>query len=136
MLRVHQQQKIILSFYTGFTTTATEADMIGNTKVIVSFSQLRQLIPTVCLSQGCGATVRVTERFRGCGVVICMKCNKGHTFTWSSSPEHLDARNQSIYSNNLLMAAACLASGNSYANLRLFCTFMGLKVITEAMYYR
>ena len=56
-------KKISLSFYTGFTTTATEADMVGNTKVIVSFSQLQQLIPTVCLSQGCDATVRVTERF-------------------------------------------------------------------------
>ena len=88
-----------------------------DTKVIVSFSQLQQLIPTVCVSQGCGATLSVSKRFRGCGVVISMKCNKGHTFIWGSSPEHLDVRNQTIYSNNLLMAAACLTSGNSYAKI-------------------
>ena len=125
-----------LFFLTAFTTTATEANMIENWKVVVSFSQLQQLIPTMCITRGCNATLHATEKFRGCGVVIYMKCSKGHTFTWSSSPQHYDARGQSIYSNNLLMAAACLTSGNSYAKIELFCRFMGLKLISEAMYYR
>ena len=122
-------------FLTAFTTTATETNMIENPKVIVSLSQLQQLIPTRCTNRGCDATLSATEKFRGCGVVMYMKCSKGHTFTWSSSPQHHDARGQPIYSNNLLMAAACLISGNSYAKIELFCRFMGLKVITEAMYY-
>ena len=122
--------------YKGFKTTATEASMIGDTKVIVTYAQLQQLIPSVCVTQGCSATLSVAERFQGCGVVINMKCKKGHYYTWSSSPEHLDARDRKIYSNNLLMAAPLLTSGNSYAKIQQFCRFMGLKVITEAMYYR
>ena len=128
----------LLFFLTAFTTTATEASMTKDLKVIVSFSQLQQLIPTMCITWGCDATLSATEKFRGCGVVIYMRCSNGHTFTWSSLPQHHDARGSSIYSNNLLIAAACLTSGNSYAKIdsELFCRFMGLKVISEAMYYR
>ena len=135
----HADQWILLDqmfFLAAFTTTATEANMIKDSKVIVSLSQLQQLIPTRCVSRGCDATLSATEKFRGCGVVIYLKCSKGHTFTWSSSPQHHDKRGQSIHSNNLLLAAACLISGNSYAKIELFCRFMGLKVISEAMYYR
>ena len=112
--------------------------MIKDSKVIVSFSQLQQqqLIPTMCITRGCDATLSATEKFRGCGVVIYMRCSSGHTFTWSSSPQHHDTSGSSTYSNNLLMAAACLTSGNLYAKIELFCRFMGLKVISEAMYYR
>ena len=117
----------------AFTTRTTETDMIEQPKVVVSLSQLRQLIPTRCILQGCDDTLTTAEKFRGCGIVIRFKCSKGHTFTWSSSPEHLDGRGQSVYSNNLLMSAACLTSGNSNANIELFCRFM--KVISEAMYY-
>ena len=59
-----------LFFHTAFTTTATKANMIENPKVIVSLSQLQQLIPTMCVTRGCDATLSATEKFRGCGVVI------------------------------------------------------------------
>ena len=94
-------------------------DMIEQPKVVVSLSQLRQLTPTRCNLQGCGDTLSTIEKFRGCGIVIRFKCGKGRTFTWSSSPEHLDGRGQFVYSNNLLMSAACLTSGNSYAKIEL-----------------
>lgn len=123
-------------FLAVFTTTTTEFNMIENSKIVVSFSQLQQLIPTRCVTERCDGTLSATEKFKGCGVVIYMKCSKGHFFTWSSSPQHYDTRGQSIYSNNLLMAAACLISGNSYSKVEQFCRFMGLKVISEAMYYR
>ena len=123
-------------FLAAFTTTTTECNMIENSKIVVSFSQLKQLIPTRCVIERCDATLSAIEKFKGCGVVIYMKCGKGHFFTWSSSPQHYDARGQSIYSNNLLMAGACLISGNSYSKVEQFCRFMGLKVISEAMYYR
>ena len=53
---------------------------------------------------------------------------------WSSLDEHLDKRENSIQSNNLLVAASCLLSGNSFSKISQMLDFMRMNISTENMY--
>ena len=48
------------------------------------------------------------------------------TYSWSSSDEHLDKRGYSVHSNNLLLGAACLLSGNCFSKVSRMLEFMGV----------
>ena len=64
------------------------------------------------------------------------RCGQGHSYSWSSSDEHLDKRGNSIQSNNLVVAASCLLSGNSFSKLLQMLDFMRMKIFSESMFYR
>ena len=98
--------------------------------------QLRQLIPTVCLREGCLLSLTAREEYRGCGVLVHPSCTAGHRFAWISSPRHLNCELSAIHSNNLLLASSLLLSGNSFAKIQLMFKFMGLKMISKDMFYR
>lgn len=127
---------VVIFFYAGFSARANTDSILSSVKVVVSMPQLLQLIPTVCLHEGCSLRLNAREEYRGCGVLVHLTCIAGHRFIWSSSPEHLNHENIAIYSNNLLLAASLLLSGNSFAKIQLMFKFMGLKMISRDMYYR
>lgn len=122
--------------YAGFSTRANIDSILDSVKVVVSMPQLMQLIPTVCLQEGCLLPLNAHQEYRGCGVLVHLTCIAGHRFSWSSSPEHLNHEMSAIHSNNLLLAASLLLSGNSFAKIQLMFKFMGLKMISRDMYYR
>lgn len=105
-------------------------------KVIVSMPRLLQLVPSTCLHPSCASKVSHSIQFRGCGVYLHFRCDQGHTYSWSSSDEHLDKRGYSVHSNNLLLGAACLLSGNCFSKVSQMLEFMGIKTFSENMYYR
>lgn len=105
-------------------------------KVIVSMTQLLQLVPSACLHPSCTSKLSHSIQFRGCGVYLHFRCDQGHTYSWSSSDEHLDKRGYSVHSNNLLLGAACLLSGNCFSKVSQMLEFMGIKTFSENMYYR
>ena len=80
----------------------------------MSMPQLLQLVPSKCIHPSCALPL---SQFRGCSVYLHFRCDQGHTYSWSSSNEHLDKRGNSIQSNNLLVAASCLLSGNSFSKI-------------------
>lgn len=100
-------------------------------KVVVSMSQLLQQLCVFKKVAICLLTAR--EQYRGCGVVVHLTC---HSFSWGSSPEHLNHKASAIHSNNLLLAASLLLSGNSFVKIQLMFNCMGLKMISKDMYYR
>ena len=105
-------------------------------KVIVSMPQLLQLVPSTCIHPSCASTLSCKTQFKGYGVYLHFKCDQGHTYSWSSSDEHLDKRRNSVQSNNLLLAASCLLSGNSFSKISQMLDFMHVKIFSENMYYR
>lgn len=105
-------------------------------KVIVSMPQLLQLVPSTCIHPSCASALSHKTQFRGCGVYLHFRCDQGHTYSWSSSDEHLDKRGNSVQSNNLLLAASCLLSGNSFSKISQMLDFMHVKIFSENMYYR
>ena len=120
----------------GFSATANVDSIIDSVKVVVSMQQLMQLIPSVCLRENCHLPLKACEEYRGCGVLIHLTCVAGHSFTWSSSPAHVNREGSVIYGNNLLLASSLLLSGNSFAKVQLMFRFLGLKMISKVMYYR
>ena len=95
-----------------------------------------QLVPAECLKTDCSLPVTTKLLYRGCGVLLRFTCSIGHNYTWSSSAEHLNAAGNSVHGSNLLLAAACLLSGNSFTKLKRMFKFMGLKLFSDHMYYR
>ena len=120
----------------GFSATASVGSIVNGVQVVVSMQQLMQLIPSVCLHENCHLPLKSREEYRGCGVLIHLTCVVGHRFTWSSSPAHVNHEGSAIHSNNLLLASSLLLSGNSFAKVQQMFKFMGLKMISKAMYYR
>ena len=116
-----------------YTTEAPTAALIGDPKVV---AQLMQFVPRVCVMTHCSKQVTVRNEYKGCGVLVHMNCSAGHSYTWSSSPQHVDCRGQAVFSNNLLLSCACIVSGNSVSKTHLMFKFMGLKIITNTMHYR
>ena len=108
---------------------------IQGDKVIVSMPQLLQLVPSTCLHP-CTSKLSHSIQFRGCGVYLHFRCDQGHTYSWSSSDEHLDKRGYSVHSNDLLLAGACLLSGNCFSKVSQMLEFMGIKTFSENLYYR
>ena len=76
-------------------------------KVIVSMPQLLQLVPSTCLHPSCASKLSHSTQFRGCGVYLHFRCDQGHTYSWSSSYEHLDKRGYSVHSIYCLVLLVC-----------------------------
>ena len=127
---------LFLTLHAGFSARADMDSILDSVKVVVSMPQLMQLIPPVCLQRGCLLPLSARTDYKGCGVLVHLTCSAGHRFVWSSSPEHLNHDRSAIHSNNLLLAASLLLSGNSFAKIQLMFKFMGLKMISRDMYYR
>lgn len=124
------------NLFSDFSSTAFTPELIGCKKVIVSVPQLMQLLPVQCIRATCSQPVTVKEQYRGCGLLFHFSCGAGHSYTWSSSGEHLNADGIAVHANNLLLAASCLLSGNSFSKIERMFNFMGLQCISEQMYYR
>ena len=115
---------------------SSNLDMVNSDRVIVDVAQLQQLVPKQCQHSGCSAPVAISTQFVGCCLLIKMRCSKSHTFTWSSSPRHTNADGFSILSNNLLLCASLLFSGNAYSKVTQMCSFLRLHCIDSSMYHR
>ena len=85
-------------------------------QVIVSVHKLLQLFPKVCCRQECYAVTEVTTAVCGCCISVTVTCNVGHNSTWQSSDQHSNITG-TIFSNNLLLAASILFSGNSFSKI-------------------
>jgi len=77
----------------------------------------------------------ITTRSVGCAIVVKMKCNAGHVFTWSSSPVIRNANRQTIYKCNLAFASSLLFSGNNYYKIRQFFKFIDVSCIAPSTYF-
>ena len=110
--------------------------MISCKKVIVSVPQLLQLAPSKCLLPNCLSPLSCKTQFKGCGLLLHFSCTMGHTYSWTSSAEHLDKAGNSVHSNNLLLGVSCLLSGNSFTMIAKMLRFMGVKVFSNHMFYR
>ena len=120
----------------SFSVKSTNLGMANCDKVIVSLPQLHKLLPSHCQHLGCCENVTTSNRFIGCCLTITISCSGGHSFVWSSSAEHRNASGASIFSNNLLLAASLLFSGNAYNKLQQMFSFFRLHTTNHAMFYR
>ena len=136
IVHAHAYTCILLFTSIVFSMNSPTLVSIQCDKIIVSMPQLLQLVPSTCLHPSCTSKLSHSTQFRGCGVYLHFKCDVGHTYSWSSSDEHLDKRGYSIHSNNLLLSAACLLSGNCFSKISQMLEFMGIKTFSENMYYR
>ena len=115
---------------------STNIDMINCDKVVVSLPQLLQLIPSRCQHTGCCENVTTSNRFTGCCLTITISCSTGHSFIWSSSAEHINASGVPIFSNNLLLSASLLFSGNAYNKIQQMFSCFRLHFPNPSMFYR
>lgn len=132
----HSSNVYPLSESPTFQTTSPPAFSAGCEKVVVSFPQLIQLLPEHCYIEKCTATLSTWQQYKGGVLVLKFSCSAGHHYMWSSSAESVSACGNSIHTNNILIAAACILSGNSFEKLKQMCKFMGLVTITNRTFYK
>ena len=126
----------MLLLFADFSASAITPELLECSKVIVSVPQLLQLVPSQCIRYNCFKPIVIKEQYKGCVLLLNISCEAGHCYTWSSSGEHLNAAGIALHGNNLLLAAVCLLSGNSYSKIYRMFQFMGLHCFSEQMYYR
>ena len=83
----------------------------------------------------CPLPAKATVKIIGCALVIKLKCETGHVFSWASSPTITKRSGQAIYKINLLFAASLLLSGNNYYKINQCCNFMGTKCISASTFF-
>ena len=92
-----------------------------------------QLIGNQC--KFCPLPAKATIRPVGCALVIKLKCEAGHVFTWASSPIIAKRNGQAIYKINLDFASSLLLSGNNFYKIDRWCSFMGTKCISASTFF-
>ena len=83
---------------------ASPLDALKVVKVVVSVSQLLQLVPNVCPLDKCSKTVVVNQTYVGATLLLTITCTAHHNFTRCSSPRHYDQANIPLY----LRFTACI----------------------------
>ena len=115
----------------------SEAEPEGNTlenhvkepKYLVFQSCLRQLFK-FCVD--CGATVtEMSFVCHGSQLSVKTTCMKNHASTWSSQPFIKRAA-----VGNLLISSSVLFTGNTFTRLQNFASCLGLKFLSERVFYR
>ena len=133
---VHCVLMCIVFHSAKFHTSSPPAFSAGCEKVIVSVSQLLQLLPPRCYNEECRAALSTQQQYKGGVLVLSFSCSVGHRYTWPSSAESVSASGNRIHTNNILLAAACVLSGNSFEKLKQLFKFLGLVTITNRTFYR
>lgn len=86
---------------------------------------------TKCQRTGCAAEVREIKRIvSGSRLLVQTKCVAGCLYTWSSQP----ILNR-MGAGNLLLAAAILFSGNTYARMHDFADYLKMPILSESQFY-
>ena len=97
-------------------------------KFIVFDKQLDKLFK---FCHQCGVPViEKQKRVKGCMLTVQTNCLNGHTSTWDSQP----STNRTPVAN-LLIPAAILFSGCTYASLKHFSNILNLQFVSEAHFY-
>lgn len=102
-------------------------------KVICFVSIILKLIGNQC--KYCPLPAKATVRAIGCALVIKLKCEAGHVFSWASSLIITKRNGQAIYKINLVFASSLLLSGNNYYKRNQCCSFMGTKCISASTFF-
>ena len=71
-----------------------------------------------------------------CCVVLQWNCSKEHSDSWTSSEVLVVQNNQKVHVNDVQMAAAIRLSGNNFMKFDLLAKFLGLRSVSESLYYR
>ena len=108
-----------------------ELGLIKGTKIICSLDLLLQQLGGNCKHPGCIFETVVDYTLCGTSAMISWKCPAGHIGRFCTSG---DVNN--VMSNNLQAAAAVLLSGNNFAKVEKFASFMGLSFISPSTFYR
>ena len=103
-------------------------------KVLVTASEIKELIPKTC--SACGEAISLQQTTSGAVLVLHWICSKRHFASWSSSEVLTSKNNQKVYVNNVQLAAAILLSGNNFQKISLLSKFLGLQIISESLFYR
>ncbi|KAF3837440.1 hypothetical protein F7725_004904, partial [Dissostichus mawsoni] len=84
-----------------------------------------------CQRTGCAAEVREFQRMlSGSRLIISTKCAAGCNYTWSSQPTL-----NRMGVGNLLLSAAILFSGNTYARMQDISDYLKLPILCKSQFY-
>ena len=112
----------------GSESSASVTDPVQTRKFIVFEEELDKLFQ---FCSECGLPVIEKKKcLKGCMVTVKTVCLEGHTCIWNSQ-----SYANGIPLGNLLLPAAILFSGNTYANLHQFSSiFLNLKFVSESQF--
>ena len=108
------------------TTTSTVEDMM---KYLVFESELNKLIK---YCPDCGSIITdISKTVTGSALSISYSCILGHNKTWHSQPviRHMPA-------GNLLLSAAILLSGSTFAKTAKFATILRMPIPSKSEFYK
>lgn len=108
-----------------------ELGIIKGIKVICSLDLLVQQLGGNYKHLGCIFEAAVDYTLCGTSATIRWKCPAGHIGRFCTSGEV-----NNVMSNNLQAAAAVLLSGNNFAKVEKFASFMGLSFISPSTFFR
>ena len=113
----------------GSESSASVTDPVQTRKFIVFEEELDKLFQ---FCSECGLPVIEKKKcLKGCMVTVKTVCLEGHTCIWNSQ-----SYANGIPLGNLLLPAAILFSGNTYANLHQFSNILNLQFVSEPHFYR
>ena len=102
---------------------------LAHRKYIVFEEQLEEL-HRFC--KDCGSPVTEKTRFTsGSSVGYRVRCHAGHSYTWRSQPYQHD---QPL--GNIMMAAAILITGCTYAKISAFAAVLQLQFFSKSLFHR
>ena len=106
-----------------------ERAILNDRKVFVSMNQLKPLLRH-CLA--CGSPANITRSIdHGAYISLSFKCSKGHENTWTSLEDNIKN-----YNRNVMLAAAILISGLTYARFQEALSIANIKLFSEQPFYR
>ena len=105
-------------------------------KVLVTADKIKELIPKIChVLYICGSAISLQHKMRGTVLILNWNCENGHLGIWDSSDVLTVKNHQKVYVNNIQLADAILLSGNNFQKFCLLSKFLGLEIISEALFY-
>lgn len=110
---------------------AEELRMVTEKRVICSLDLLLDVFTKCCQTPGCTDIPQVKYHFVGTTIVVNCSCQSGHAFRFCSSHEV-----NSMYVNNIQMAAAVLLSGCNYGKVKRLAANVNLAFLSHSTYFR
>ena len=105
--------------------------IVNEKRVICSLDLLFDIFTKCCQIPGCNDIPIVKHHFVGTTLIVNCSCQSGHIFRFCSSREV-----NSMYVNNIQMAAAVLLSGGNYGKVKRLAADMNLAFISDSTYFR
>ena len=126
----------IISSQDRHSTTDTEPESecylescISEAKYLVFWSSLKELF-RFCMK--CGSTItEISFAYTGSMLTVRTSCMNEHDSSWNSQPIL-----SSTPVGNLLLCSSILFTGNTYKRLQNFAACLGLKFLSERVFYR